>query len=181
MDEKIVIELPDKMLILELMYFDGTLNVDDCLRIDYTNILGECLTYPLVFNRIGIMKSEVDNAVREAKFDLEVLAAQLKNTYRKNLSKESTDAKGAVKITKATQDEVDTAIILDQSYIDLNKAYYRLLKQADIMENLYWSAKSKDNKLNKLSEKIRPEDFSGELIIDTINNVLIKHTPKIFG
>ena len=131
-------------------------------------------------SRIGNMKSEVDNAVREAKFNLDVLQAQLKSNYRKNLSKESTDTKGVVKTSKPTQDEIDTAVILDSTFIETTKSYLRLLKQADIMADLYWSAKSKDSKLHKLSEKIRPEDFNLELLTDTINGVLIKNTPKMF-
>jgi hypothetical protein len=44
---------------------------------------------------------------------------------------------------------------------------------------LYWSAKSKDSKLDKLSDKLRPEEFERELVEDTINGIVIKFRDSV--
>lgn len=178
--EKIVIELQNQVLVLQLLPFDGNINVEDYLKIDYSNIMGECLTYSIILNRVGIMKAEIEDYVRECKFSLEILESQLKEQYRRILASPKTDSKGKEAIAKPTQDQVDTQVMLDKDYQIATRKFFKAQKDLGIVEALYWSAKSKDSKLNKFSEKVRPEEFAGELLIDTINGVLIKNTAKIF-
>ena len=54
-------------------------------------------------------------------------------------------------------------------------------RDRDYINSLYWSAKSKDDKLNKLSEKLRPDDFNKEIIEGKLNGISIKSTNKLFS
>ena len=50
----------------------------------------------------------------------------------------------------------------------------RLQKQRDIINSLYWAVKSKDDKLNRLTDKIRPEEFEKEIVESEINGIIIR-------
>ena len=62
--EVITIELQSgRIAVLRLQSFDTKVDVDDILRIDYSNIMGEILTFPLMFNRIANLKAEQESIV----------------------------------------------------------------------------------------------------------------------
>lgn len=168
MEEKdqITITLPNgRIAILSIQPFNTQLEIDDILRIDYSNIMGEILTFPLMFNRIANFKAEMENAVSEAKLDLEVFEAQLFEEHKKSL---------VGKEEKPTEANIKAAIQRDTRYSVKKKWYFKVQKDLAYMDSLYWSAQSKDTKLNRFSEKIRPEDFEKELLEDTINGIYIK-------
>jgi len=52
-------------------------------------------------------------------------------------------------------------------------------RDRDYVNTLYWSAKSKDNKLDKMTDKLRPEEFQSEILDGTINGVVIKTSEKL--
>jgi hypothetical protein len=82
--------------------------------------------------------------------------------------------KGGHKLKYPTKDEVDDALIRDKRYKVKRDNLNRVLKEADIIDSLYWSAKSKDKKLDTMSAKLKPEDFEKEILEGTINSVLIR-------
>lgn len=165
-DNQVVIELKNgKMAVLTIQEFDSELEVDDILRIDYSNIMGEILTFPLMFNRIANFKAEMENIVAEGKLDMDVFEAQLFNEHRKRLI-----AGGE----KGTEAQVNAAVTQDGRYTAKKKHYFKLQKDLAYLEALYWGAQSKDTKLNRLVEKLRPEEFEKELLEDTINGIAIK-------
>ena len=79
--EKLLIEFGEKSYLLSMTPFSEEINIDEILKIDYANIFGEILTFPVLFNRIGLLKAEVDNIVAIEKFNLEVFHAQLSVEY----------------------------------------------------------------------------------------------------
>lgn len=166
--EKVVIDMKNgKMAILTIQPFDSELNMDDILRIDYSNIMGEILTFPLMFNRVANFKAEMENVVSEGKLDLEVFEAQLTEEYRKKLAAGKDGG-------RVTATEVESAVKLDSRYSIKKKWYFKLQKDLAYMDSLYWACQSKDTKLNRFSEKIRPEEFEKELLEDTINGIAVK-------
>ena len=170
--ELLILEFSGKTYTLKLQSFEHEVDVDEVLKIDYSNIMGELLTFPVLFNRIGILKAEIDNLTEEEKFDTKVLEAQLSEEYRKKILAEG---------SKATAAEVENRVIQDKRYQVKKKNLFTLQRNQSILDSLYWSAKSKDDKLNKMTDKLRPEEFSKELLEDTVNGVLIKqvsHTIK---
>lgn len=170
-NEKIAIELKNgKMVVLSVKEFDSELDVEDILKIDYHNILGEILTFPVIQNRIGNFRAEMEAIVASTKFDFEIFEAQLMEEKRNSL-----EAKSEKKVTIS---EVETAVRRDTRYVLKKKQLIEVQKNFGYLDALYWSANSKDTKLNRLSEKLRPEEFEHELLEDTINGVMIKMSNK---
>lgn len=174
MSEKIAIELKNgRVAVLSIQEFDSEMSVDDILRIDYGNIMGEILTFPLMFNRIANLKAEMESIVSEVKMDTDIFEAQLREEKRKTLAA-NTDK-------KVTIDEVESAVKLDARYAAKKRILFKAQKEFAYMDALYWGAQSKDTKLNRLTEKIRPEEFEKELVEDTINGVMIKITKAVIN
>lgn len=165
--EKIVIELKGgKVAVLTIQEFDTDVDVDDILRIDYGNIMGEILTFPLLYNRIANLRAEVESLVQHTKMDVDIYEAQLREEKRKSLQ--------AASDKRITDTEVESAVKLDARYAAKKKELFQVQKNFAYMDALYWSAQSKDTKLNRLSEKLRPDEFERELVEDTINGIMIK-------
>jgi hypothetical protein len=169
-DNTIVIELASKMVILQIGELGIDVNVEELLKIDYGNILGEILTFPVAFNRIGNLKAEIENQRSVAKLDLEVFEAQLTESYQKTLAAKA-DKKPTIK-------DVETAVLRDVNFITKKKAFFEIEKHAAYIDSLYWAARSKDDKLHKLTEKIRPDEFEKEILEGQVNGILIKCTKK---
>jgi hypothetical protein len=71
--------------------------------------------------------------------------------------------------------------LLDNRYIVKKKNYLKVVKQQDYVDSLYWSAKSKDGKLDKLTDRLRPEEFNTEILTERINGVLIKKSKNLIN
>jgi hypothetical protein len=171
------IQLKNKTLSLEVKDFgEGSIDTEELLQVDSWNLVADIVTFPVLFNRIGNIKAEIDDLVRETKLDMDIFEAQLRQEYRKSLVTEVDDGKGkgGHKLKYPTKDEVDDALIRDKRYKVKRDNLNRVLKEADIIDSLYWSAKSKDKKLDTMSAKLKPEDFEKEILEGTINSVLIR-------
>jgi len=170
----IAIPLKNKVVTLKIENFDTDIDTDDIVKIQYNNIMGEILTFPVLINRIGNLQAEIDELLSEKKFALEIKTAELDKFYRQSLQTLTTDSKGNDKIKDPTENEIKSSITLDKDFQILKKAVITLQKNKQIIDSLYWSAQSKDTKLSKLTEKLRPEEFERELLEDNINGILIK-------
>lgn len=168
--EQIAIELKNKVVVLNILPFDTDIEVDEILKIDYHNIMGEILTFNVLFNRIANLKAEQDNIVSVSKMDLEAYEAQLYNEHRKKLS----DAG-----EKATEKAIEAAIANDPRYKTKKTNHFEKVKNASYLDSLYWAAQNKSGLLRSLSDKLKPEEFMGELLSDTINGVMVKATKKL--
>lgn len=167
--EQQIIELRNKVVVLNILPFDTDINVDDLLKIDYSNLVGEMLTFPVLLNRIMNLKAEMQNMVNEDKVDLESFEAELTEKKRRSLTSNG---------GKTTISEVDAAVKMDTSYIAKKKLHFIKVRNLDYLDALYWSAQSKSKLLEKISDKIRPSEFEGDLLADTINGVQIKMARK---
>lgn len=171
--ERVVIELKSgKIVTLILQEFDSEMEVDDLLRIDYANIMGEILTFPLMYNRIANLRAEMDELQSKTRLDTRIFEHQLREKKRKSLSAESEGK-------RITDTQIETAMHMDAEYRKKKEYYYKIQKNFGYLDSLYWSAASKDKKLDKMSDKLRPEDFDKELIEGTINGILIKMTEPL--
>lgn len=169
--EKIIIELSTKIVVLKIQQFNTDVDTDELLRIDYANILGEVLTFPLIFNRIGNLRAEAAEILAISKVDFDIFEAQLVAEYQKKLQ-----AKTEKRITNK---DIDSSIYTDARWGIKKKELILKEKNYNIIDALYWGAKSKDTKLDKISEKIKPEEFEKELIEGVINGVMIKCSTKV--
>jgi hypothetical protein len=176
--EKIVLELPNKMVVLTLTAFDTDVDVDQLTNIQYHNIIGEILTFPVIMNRVGNLKADMESLVAEAKLDFQIFEAQTQEQKRKELTFIVDGPKGGTKVDKPTATEVENAVILTPEYRVKKKHLFSLQKNLGYVESLYWSAKDKSSKLDILSAKLKPEEFENEILAGTINGVMIQTQSK---
>lgn len=168
--EEIVFEFKNKMITLQILPFDTDVNVDEILKIDHQNLYAEIITFNIIYNRIGNLKAEQENIVSVSKMNLEVLEAKLFKEKRISLTKEG---------GKATEAQIDAEIKTDDRYIVKKTAHFEKVKNLQYLDSLYWAAQNKSGLLRSLSDKLRPEEFMGELLTDTINGVMIKANEKL--
>ena len=146
------------------------LDIDTILKIDYTNLIAEMITFPVVVNRIGLLAADMDNELQQVKLDLLIYEAKRKNELRDNLS--SSDDKGKVK--NPTIDEVNSALYLDKIWKVKKTKLNRIEKEKEYMYSIYTSAKDKSNKLDKLSLTIKSGDVDHTMIQKQLNSVYFK-------
>jgi hypothetical protein len=158
------------MVVLKILPFDTDIEVDEILKIDYYNIMGEILTFNVLFNRIANLKAEQENIVAVSKVDIEAFEAQSIMSTEKRLLKEG---------EKATEGQIEAAIKNDSRFIAKKKAPFGQCKNAlAIWIHCIGLHKINPVCLRSLSDKLKPEEFMGELLTDTINGVMIKATKK---
>jgi len=167
----------NRVLSLEVKDFgEDNINTEELLQVDSNNLMGDIITFPVLFNRISNIKAEIEDLLRETQLDFDIFTAQKREEYRKSLVREEDDGKGkgGTKLKHPTLGEVEDAVTRDPKYKVMKVALNKVKKEVDIVDGLYWAAKSKDQKLNAISVKMAPEEFSKEILEDTINGVLIR-------
>jgi len=171
--EKTIIELGKKILTLEIKDFGSSeIAIEDLLQIDMNAPMYDIITFPVIFNRIANIKAEIDDLLRKVQLDFTIFEAQLYEKHKKLLIGLG---------EKATENSIDMAVTRDPQYKIKKENVFKVQKQADIVDGLYWSAKSKDQKLNAISAKLKPEEFEKEILEGTINSVLIKSSKNLFS
>lgn len=175
--EKITLELPNRMVVLNLTHQDTDLDTDQLINIQYHNIIGEILTFSVVFNRIGNLQADMEALVKENKLDFKIFEAHLKEKKRKELTFEEIGSNGKPKMNRPTQDEVENAMLISPEYKVKAKYLIQLEKQFEIVKGLYWSAKDKSGKLDAISAKLKPEEFEQEILESALNGIeiLVRH------
>jgi hypothetical protein len=176
--QKTIIELKDRIIVLTLTPLDTGTNMDDFCKIQYHNIMGEILTCSVALNRIGNMLAEIDEILAESKLDFEIFEAQMQEKQRKLLTFTIDGPKGGTKIDKPTKDEVENAVLLTPEYKVKKTNLIKLQKNQSIINSWYWAIKSKDSKLEKISEKLQPSEFEKDIIEGKINGVMLKIVQK---
>ena len=177
--ETIRMSFNDKIVTLKVTEFDTDIDMDDILKIDYSNIIGEVLTFPVIVNRIGILRAELENRMQEEKFDLQVYGAKLSEMFRKNGSSAKTEEGGSKTIKQPTVQQLENLVLLDEGYQLRQKKVFRVMKDYQFADSLYWAAKDKSKKLDYCSNGIKPQDFENEIISGSINGVMIKVHEKL--
>lgn len=175
--EKISFPLGDKMVVLKLQSFDE-IDTDEITKIQYHNIIGELLTCSAVLNRLGNVVAEAEEALSKGKLDYDIFYAKEYAKVAKEKTTSYTNTRDRVVTEVPSSNKIEQVIKGTPEYAARIREVIRLQKQRDIINSLYWAVKSKDDKLNKLTDKIRPEDFSKELIEESVNGILIRVKQK---
>ena len=151
----------------------GTFNEDEVtdiaslLKIDYSNLIGELVTFPVVVNKLGIMLADAESAVSEAKLNKEIYEAKLKEKLRVELAE-------ANKGKSPTVEQLNNATVCDKAYQALYKKHVAAQKARDYMLTIYLSSKDKSEKLNKLSLSVQPGDVTDSMLEGKINGIVIR-------
>ena len=170
--QKKVIQVGETTYKLLFDDFDEDMDIDSLLKIDYSNIIGELVTFPVIVNRFGILLAEAESKVSESKLNLEVFEAKTKERLRNELA----EANGG---KNPTVEALNNALLMNKSYQALRKQFNEVQKTRDYVNSIFWSAKDKTSKIEKLSLTVQNGDIPDSVIEGRVNNVLIKKTKKI--
>lgn len=170
--QKKVIQVGETTYKLLFDDFDEDMDIDSLLKIDYSNIIGELVTFPVIVNRFGILLAEAESKVAEAKLNLEVFEAKTKERLRNELA----EANGG---KNPTVEALNNALLMNKAYQSLRRQFIEIQKTRDYVNSIFWSAKDKTSKIEKLSLTVQNGDIPDSIIEGRVNNVLIKKTKKI--
>lgn len=170
--QKKVIQVGETTYKLLFDDFDEDMDIDSLLKIDYSNIIGELVTFPVIVNRFGILLAEAESKVSESKLNLEVFEAKTKERLRNELA----EANGG---KNPTVEALNNALLMNKSYQALRRQFIEIQKTRDYVNSIFWSAKDKTSKIEKLSLTVQNGDIPDSVIEGRVNNVLIKKTKKI--
>ena len=152
--------------------FDEDMDIDSLLKIDYSNIIGELITFPVIVNRFGNLLAEAESKVSETKLNLEVFEAKTKEKLRVELA----EANGG---KNPTVEALNNALLMNNAYQVMRKRLIEVQKTRDYINSIFWSAKDKSSKLDKLSLTVQDSEIPDSVIEGRVNNVLVKKTKKI--
>lgn len=150
------------LTISENMEYD----VDDLTTIDHSNLLGEYLTAPFIFNQIANIRSKLEKEVRDLKLEKEILHGKI---YDATFDSYVLEYK-----KKPSIPQVESAVNSMPDYSALKRRISKAEYHLSLMENLYWSLKDKSKKLDMLLGSIKPEEFGKSIIEKQVNKVLLK-------
>lgn len=170
--EKKIVQIGNDTYKLLFDNFDDDVDIDSLLKIDYSNLIGELVTFPVILNRFGILLAEAESQVSESKLNLDVYEAKTKERLRIELA-ENNNGKAP------TVEALNNAVVSNKAYQAMKKKYIEVVKTRDYINSIFWAVKDKSEKLNKLSLSIQPGDLSDSVIEGRVNSVLIKKTKKV--
>lgn len=170
--EKKVVNIAGKQYILRIGEFDEDFDVEEFLKIDYSNLVGELVTFPIIENRIGIMLADAESKVTEVKLNRDILEAKLKEKYALSL----TDANNG---KRPTVDAINAAVLQDKGYQAIIRSKIAAEKARDYANSLLWACKSKSQKIEKLSLTIQNQEISSEQLEGKVNGIVISRSKRV--
>lgn len=170
--EKRIIQIGGNTYKLIFDNFDEDVDIDSLLKIDYSNLIGELVTFPVILNRFGILLAEAESQVAETKLNMDVYEAKTKERLRIELTEQNNGK-------APTVEALNNAVVSNKAYQAMKRKYIEVVKTRDYINSIFWAVKDKSEKLNKLSLSIQPGDLSDSVIEGRVNNVLVKKTKKV--
>ncbi len=168
---KKVITVGGQTLAIVYEEFDEKVDLDSLLKIDYSNLMGEIITFPIIVNRFGLLLADAESAVAEAKLTLEVYEAKAKERFKVQLMGENGGK-------NPTIDALNSAVIQDKGYQQMKRKYIEAQKVRDYLNSAFWSAKDKSAKLDKLSLTIQDGELPDEVLERRVNGIRVKKVKK---
>lgn len=168
---KKIINVGGQTLAIVYEEFDEKVDLDSLLKIDYSNLMGEIITFPIIVNRFGLLLADAESAVAEAKLTLEIYEAKAKERFRVQLVGENGGK-------NPTVDALNSAVIQDKGYQQMKRKYIDAQKVRDYLNSAFWSAKDKSAKLDKLSLTIQDGELPDEVLERCVNGIKVKKVKK---
>lgn len=160
--DKLTWDLDDGRVVQIFYTINTEFDLDELVKIDINNLMGEYLTAPVLFNTVANLRTLAMDLVSEKHLQLKVFKQEEYLRLRRELK------------PKRTKEEMMAMIETSDMYI----ICYREVKHAEkingIMDNLYWSIKEKCNKLENMYHKIQPEEFKKEIMEGQVNKMMLK-------
>jgi hypothetical protein len=155
-------ELGDGRIVQLTFTLSTDFNIDEILKIDINNILGEYLTAPTLFNTVANLRTITMEEVGKKNLQLKLAKREIYIDILKTQK------------PKPNKDTIDALIETNELYLGAAEELIKAEKQASMMDNLYWAMKEKCSKLENLYHKITPDEFSKDIMEKQVNNILIK-------
>jgi len=175
---KYTIHIGDTAIVLEHDNLDSNINIDDLTRIDSSNIFGEHTTISTAVARIGLLKSEVEARMAEAKLEYKLYEGTFKSELRrqasKNVGKYNLRVGNEDVEVKLTEKALETCFETDEAWIKLKRAFILAEKNFNALDVLYWACQDKSRKLNGLVNGTTPDEYIAGMVEGKINGILIK-------
>lgn len=179
-EEKLVISIGNRTFTLTYTPFDTDLDLDDLTSIHYSNIYGEMVTISTLLNKVGLLKEDMEEVVKDHDLQLAIYKADLFEMYRKNLSKrEPYVRKDGYKVIEPGTTEIENNVYKDKGYQLKYRENLKIHKNFGYINSLYWSLKSKDDKLNALIKNVTPKEFQSGIITGKINTIMLKEHKSV--
>ena len=160
--EKRIIQIGGNTYKLIFDNFDEDVDIDSLLKIDYSNLIGELVTFPVILNRFGILLAEAESQVAETKLNMDVYEAKTKERLRIELAEQNNGK-------APTVEALNNAVVSNKAYQAMKRKYIEVVKTRDYINSIFWAVKDKSEKLNKLSLSIQPGDLSDSVIEGRVN------------
>lgn len=178
--EQVIIPFDNKKVILTYEAFDTDIDMDEITKIDYSNLFGEMVTVSNLMNKIGLLKADVEAVVKDHDMQLSILKAEKMEAYRKSLTREVPYVRGTgSKTVEAGSTEVENHVLMDKAYKIKWIENIKIHKNKEYIESLYWSIKSKDDKLNALMKGVTPVEFANGIIEGKVNTIMISNRKSV--
>lgn len=168
---KKIINVGGQTLAIVYEEFDEKVDLDSLLKIDYSNLMGEIITFPIIVNRFGLLLADAESAVAEAKLTLEIYEAKAKERFRVQLLGENGGK-------NPTVDALNSAVIQDKGYQQMKRKFIDAQKVRDYLNSAFWSAKDKSAKLDKLSLTIQDGELPDGVLERRVNGIKVKKVKK---
>jgi len=141
--EKKQFSLGNKMVNLIFTDFEGDIDVDDFLKIDYGNLIAELLTYPVIVNRFGILLADIESEVKKGEFNVSIAKSDFEEEKAKieqvvfKILKETINSPTAPQINGAVIQREDYKAAL-KTFNDKKLSQIELEGNKAKINSLYW-------------------------------------------
>lgn len=143
---------------------DGAVsNIEDYLKIDIDNIIGELISFPIIMNRFGIILADAEDMVNRTKLDYEIWVSKTEKSFKK---KKSDDGE-----KPPTVKDLETYIMNHPDRSGKIEPFYESQKNRDYIKSVYWAMKEKQENLKKISLTLQQGSLDDE---DAISNAIQK-------
>lgn len=158
----------------KLLYdeFEDGIDIDNLLKIDYSNLIGEIITFPIIVNKFGLLLADAESKVAETKLNIDVYESKAKERLRLRLQEENGGK-------NPTVDALNSSVMQDKGYQALKRKLIDVTKTRDYINSIFWSCKDKSEKLNKLSLTVQNAEIPEEVLQGRVNNIVIKKVKRV--
>lgn len=160
--EKISWDLDDGRVVQISYTLSTDFDIDEIIKIDVNNLMGEYLTAPVLFNTLANLRTMTMERVGQKSLQLKLARRQAFLDIINSSSKKPANA------------TIDAMVESSDIFIEASTELIEAEKNNSMMDNLYWAMKEKCQKLDNLFHKINPEEFSKDIMEGQVNNILIK-------
>lgn len=170
----IKLNLGDRELFLKVNLFEGQeeIDVDKILKIDILNLTAEILTFPVILNKLGILLADKQNEKKEVELSYRIWRAKEQESIKRIWN--SDDEKKVVRGGKFTKEDVEDHVLTHKVYKIKKEKLFRIEKEESYLNSVYWAAKDKADKLEKLSLTLKSDDIDISNITRVFNGVEIR-------